>query len=922
MTPAIIVILLVGVVLKLPFMKAPLDRDYGIYGYHAYNWLKGRKIPYRDTQENHPPGRWLLYALLLKFFPVSRRLFRLANLIFIALTNLVVFFIASIVYGPSVAIVAALCFAILSSLPTFVWTQSSDEIEQMLFIALAVLGVVAVDGNNAWLYFAIGNASFLALFYKQSAYINTLPLVIFALIIKGTPIVLFLWYLAGIGLGFGLTAMFFKSQGISFNYYRFIFALDPASFKTHLSNILYNRDGGKKTTVKKSTSNNSVEKSHAFTRFDSDSAHHKWLRRIVKAFALQTGFFILPVVVSAAGLFVQPDSHVNNTFIIWLWMGLMIITILLNRHTMAIHFIPLLAPLAILSGDGLVTGYHWLSANLGSWPAIGGLAGLGTVSMWVMRGEIKQWIALEKKGRGHIYVYDQEWEFNAAGEGVGKYLAGVVEENDQIYVWGPEYEIYLWAGRPAPTRNLFCPRPQVTYSSNPLAAEKVLIDQLSASLPKYIVITALTDGFDRFNQLLKRHYALDRKMFGEFEIYRRNDRVSTVAGKSRDLSTKPMVSIVVLTFNALSFTRQCVQSIEENTRYPHEIIFVDNASADGTVEYLKTIVAKKPHYHLILNDENKGFSAGNNQGMAQAEGDYILLLNNDVLVSDGWLERLVACGEVDASIGLVGPITNWISGWQRVVDVPYSDPADFPAFAEQIATNQAGLYTPRRRIAGFAMLIKRDLYEKIGDLDERFGTGNYEDDDYCLRARAAGYAVMVAEDVFIHHFGSKTFKDNRIDYSDAIRSNKQLFTEKWPNVEIDELMEKTERLTEWNTRVNYYAHNEMKAGDSQKAKALFNRVLTTNPVNQEALWGLILISQAESDHSATLVYIKRLLRINPDHAGAYHQLGIIAAGAGDYEKAKSLLSLALKKDPDYIDARQNLTEIIARENPMGVPEYS
>ena len=100
------------------------------------------------------------------------------------------------------------------------------------------------------------------------------------------------------------------------------------------------------------------------------------------------------------------------------------------------------------------------------------------------------------------------------------------------------------------------------------------------------------------------------------------------------------VSIIILTWNALEYTQKCVNSIQNHTRYPHEIVFVDNASTDGTVEYLRNLVKGHSNYKLIENRENRGFAAGNNQGVSAASGEYVMLLNNDVLVSDGWLENL------------------------------------------------------------------------------------------------------------------------------------------------------------------------------------------------------------------------------------------------------------------------------------------
>jgi len=159
------------------------------------------------------------------------------------------------------------------------------------------------------------------------------------------------------------------------------------------------------------------------------------------------------------------------------------------------------------------------------------------------------------------------------------------------------------------------------------------------------------------------------------------------------VARKP-VSIIILTWNALEYTQKCVNSIQNHTRYPHEIVFVDNASTDGTVEYLRNLVKEHPSYKLIENPGNKGFAAGNNQGVSAASGEYIMLLNNDVLVSDEWLEGLVESLERDEIIGMVGPITNSISGRQQVISIPYADEEGFHEFARGIRNTYKGRLTP------------------------------------------------------------------------------------------------------------------------------------------------------------------------------------------------------------------------------------
>ncbi len=113
----------------------------------------------------------------------------------------------------------------------------------------------------------------------------------------------------------------------------------------------------------------------------------------------------------------------------------------------------------------------------------------------------------------------------------------------------------------------------------------------------------------------------------------------------------PLTSIVMLTRNGLDLTRRCVESVMRHTEEPLEWIAVDNGSTDGTLEFWNSMEDVK----LIANAENRGFAAGNNQGMLEASGDFILLLNNDTVVTPRWLSGLYAALFRDPDIGIVGP---------------------------------------------------------------------------------------------------------------------------------------------------------------------------------------------------------------------------------------------------------------------------
>ena len=240
-------------------------------------------------------------------------------------------------------------------------------------------------------------------------------------------------------------------------------------------------------------------------------------------------------------------------------------------------------------------------------------------------------------------------------------------------------------------------------------------------------------------------------------------------------------SVVVLTHNALEYTRQCAESLLAHTDPRHELIFVDNASSDGTVAYLQGLAREHHQVRVIGNQANLGFPAGNNVGLAAAAGRHVILLNSDTVVTEGWAERLIAAAETNPRAGLVGPVTNNISGMQKLSSVAYDidDLTGLSEFAAQEAQRYAGRTEQALRLTGFCLLIKRELLARVGGLAEVFGLGNFEDNDYCLRAHLAGYECLIARDCFVHHFGSRSFAAAGVDYVAQIHKQWDIFKHKW-----------------------------------------------------------------------------------------------------------------------------------------------
>ncbi|TFE27862.1 glycosyltransferase family 2 protein [Cohnella luojiensis] len=236
-------------------------------------------------------------------------------------------------------------------------------------------------------------------------------------------------------------------------------------------------------------------------------------------------------------------------------------------------------------------------------------------------------------------------------------------------------------------------------------------------------------------------------------------------------------SIVIPTYNQQAFLAQCIDSIIANTDSPYEIIVVDNASTDGTAAYLQEL-GGQIRYRVLEN--NRGFAGAVNVGMMMAKGRTILLLNNDTLVTENWLANLLICLNSDEGIGMVGPVTNYISGEQKI-NVPYVDVADMPRFARENNRSDASRWQRIDRLTGFCLLFRRELFEGVGFFDEGFEIGNFEDDDYNIRVRMLGKSLVIAKDTFIHHFGSVSMKALGDRFQEVNDRNHFYFMDKWQN---------------------------------------------------------------------------------------------------------------------------------------------
>jgi len=201
-----------------------------------------------------------------------------------------------------------------------------------------------------------------------------------------------------------------------------------------------------------------------------------------------------------------------------------------------------------------------------------------------------------------------------------------------------------------------------------------------------------------------------------------------------------LFDIVIPSWNMSDMAINCLLSIQKNSMN-YRVIFVDNGSDEEHFSRIKTVLETLPHL-LIRNETNLGFIKATNAGIKASTAPFVVLMNNDTEAVRLWLLKLSRPFSSSREVAAAGPLTTTTDSWQ----------GKYPKGRPGYVIRNSGM------LAFFCTMFRREIFDKIGLLDENFGVGFGDDDDYCRRILNAGYKLALVQDLVIPHHHRSTFK--------------------------------------------------------------------------------------------------------------------------------------------------------------------
>jgi len=236
--------------------------------------------------------------------------------------------------------------------------------------------------------------------------------------------------------------------------------------------------------------------------------------------------------------------------------------------------------------------------------------------------------------------------------------------------------------------------------------------------------------------------------------------------------SQKICDIVIISWNKLQLLNDCVASILKHTQLPVNLYIIDNASTRDVREYCRNLKGtENVEVHIVQNEKNEGFVRAVNQGFKLSQAPYMCICNNDIVMTEKWLDELIDISRKDSQIGVLNPQSSTFG--QKPGDVNLID-----SFARDHIFKKRGRYVEAGQCIGFCMMIKKETIKKVGYFNEDLNTVFFEDTEYCHRAREVGFKCVIALGAYVYHHEHQSVKD--LHKSDRyFAENKKKIEKKW-----------------------------------------------------------------------------------------------------------------------------------------------
>jgi GT2 family glycosyltransferase len=288
-------------------------------------------------------------------------------------------------------------------------------------------------------------------------------------------------------------------------------------------------------------------------------------------------------------------------------------------------------------------------------------------------------------------------------------------------------------------------------------------------------------------------------------------------------------SVIIISFNGFEEnTGPCLHALlGENSCFNVEVILLDNASTDGSREKVKALEGTDPRLSIILNQENRGFSGGNNDAFRRSLGKRIVFLNSDTITHWNALDQLILEMDEDPSIKMLGPVSNAVAGAQKIQcskeeELALSYGKDWMKAASSLPP------FPTSSLSFFCIAVDAELYRTLDGLDESFKMGYFEDTDFSFRARNINIMPYCTEKVFVYHKGGGSFEKLGPE-PPFIAANKNLFKKRHGKTKSIKVRE--ENLL----RIKKYQERIKSGLDPKNRFLLLNRLSLTKEYQPKSL---------------------------------------------------------------------------------------